>query len=118
MSLVSSRVNLRHRCTLERNESAGVGEDGWENTPVWQPHLADLPCLSWAAGGRETVTGKESIVALDDVMLILPLGTDVTADDRVSFVSYRGDTLLTGPFGIRAINLRRDHIELTLMRVT
>jgi hypothetical protein len=51
--------------------------------------------------------------------MIVPLGSDVTEQDRISAagVTYRGTTIITGPIGIRAVNPRKDHLELILTRV-
>lgn len=47
--------------------------------------------------------------------LLVPLGTDVVATDRVSAVTRRGVTVVDGPVGIRAVLPRRTHLELVLV---
>lgn len=119
MSLVSSRLSLTHRCTIERDANAG-GDDGWGNPPApsWQTHLSDLVCRSWVTAGREEVKDGQSIVVVEDTRLIVPLGTDVTERDRVASVTYRGGTVQDGPLGIRSVLVRRDRIELVLVKVS
>lgn len=116
MSLVAARLSLIHRCTIERGSSS---PDEWGNPgpPTWSAHLSDQPCRTWATAGREVVTDTTTVVVVEDVRLILPLGTDVTEQDRVASVTYRGDTVQAGPLGIRAVLVNQDHIELLLVRV-
>lgn len=120
MSLITSRLSLTQRCTIERDANAG-NDDSWGEgnaTPDWQPHITDLPCRAWATGGTETVTRTDTIAAIGDVTVIVPLGTDVTEQDRVASVTFRGDTIQQGPLGIRAINSRRDYLELILVKAS
>jgi hypothetical protein len=118
VSLVASRLSLIHRCTIERDDNAGsTSADGWGDPPDWQAHLTDLACRWWTSGGRETVTDKDTTVAVDSQMLIVPLDTDVTEQDRVNDITYRGVAITGGPIGIRAVNPKKDHLELILMRI-
>lgn len=118
MSLASSRVALTHVCSLERNASLASGDDGSGNPPPadWQP-LADVPCRFWVDSGTEDVAERTTIAAVTDGRVIVPLGTDVTEADRVAQVAYRGQTVQDGPLGVRARLVRRDHIELLLVKV-
>lgn len=117
MSLVSSRVSLLHRTTVERDANAGTS-DGWgQAQPAdWQAHLSDLPCRVWTRAGREQIDAATSIVA-EDMRLVVELGTDVTEQDRLGDVTYRGDTIVAGPISIRAVVARKDHVELFLERI-
>ena len=116
MSLVASRLSLIHRCTIER---ATTTDDDYGNPgpPTWAAHLSDQPCRTWATAGREVVTNTTTLVVVKDVRLMLPLGVDVTEQDRVASVTYRGDTIQAGPLGIRAVLTHQDHIELVLERI-
>lgn len=117
MSLVSSRIGLRHRCTIERDANAAT-EDAWGNpqAPNWQPLATDVPCRAIADSGREPVDADRTVVVVD-LRLLLPLGTDVTERDRISAVSERGAEYLDAPFGIEAVLRRRTHLELHLVRI-
>lgn len=120
MSLAATRLSLIHLCTIERN----VNEDtedalGQPSPPGWAAHLTDVPCRTWASSGRETVNADTaaSVVVVEEVHLIVPLGTDVTERDRIASVTYRGETTQAGPLGVRAVLTRPDHIELVLVKV-
>lgn len=115
MSLVSSRIALRHRCTFERD---GAAADAWGNpgSPVWAEHLADVPCRVIVDAGREPVDSDRTVVVVD-MRLLVPLSTDVTEDDRVSEILERGSAYTDGPLGIEAVLRRRDHLELLLRRL-
>lgn len=122
MSLVSSRVALTHRATIERDVNAFGEADAYGNplAPSWQTHLEELPCRAWAAGsvqgggGREIADARKTVVVLDRRMVV-PLGTDVTEADRVAEVTERGTVVLAGPMAIEAVLHRPDHIELVLV---
>jgi hypothetical protein len=119
VSLVSSRVNLGHRCTIERDANAAT-PDAWgtPETPDWQPHLTDLACRGWTRAGVERADATTSTV-VEDMRLIVSLGTDVTEQDRVNGVTDRGTTIIiAGPVGIRAVIGRKDHLELVLVRIS
>lgn len=116
MSLVASRVSLTHRCTIERG-SASDDDWGTPGVPDWEDHLTDLPCRLWASTGREVIANQTTLTPVEDLHMILSIGTDVTTSDRVAVVTYRSDTIAAGPLGIRAILPRRDHLELLLVRV-
>lgn len=118
MSLVSSRLSLTHRCTVERDANLGqVDADGYPLTPDWQTSLTDQPCRLWATSGRETVTDKTTLVVVEDLRLLLPLGTVVLVTDRLGDVTYRGDTILAGPTSIRGVLHHQDHTEIVLTRI-
>lgn len=115
MSLIAARLNLTERCTIERKES---GTDGWGGAAGdWQEHLADQPCRVWASTGEERIVDGSTVTPLENVHLLLPLGTDVTTRDRVASVTVRGGTAQAGPLGIRAVMTHKDHIECLLVKV-
>jgi hypothetical protein len=118
MSLASSRLSLTHRCVIERAaNAASLDEWGTPDPADWQPHLSDQPCRAWASAGREAVTDTTTIVVVEDLRLIVPLGTDVTEQDRIASVTSRGDTIQAGPLSIRGLLEHKDHIELVLVKV-
>ncbi len=116
MSLTSSGLTMTHRCTIERR-AAGAA-DAWGQVPSeWETHLTNVRCRTWADAGREIVEGTTTVTVVEDVRVIVPLGTDVTEADRIASITYRGGTAQAGPLGIRAVLARPDHLELVLVRV-
>jgi hypothetical protein len=117
MSLVATRANLTHRCTIERDQNAGTLDEGAVQAADWQAHLTDLRCRAWMSTGDEQIADGTTIVQAASVRVIVPAGTDVTDADRVASVTYRGETYVAGPLGVRAVLRRKDHTELVCQRV-
>jgi hypothetical protein len=117
MSLLSSRIGFRHRCTIQRDANAAT-DDGWGNpqTPDWQDNSTDVPCRVVVDAGREPVDSDRTVV-LVDMRLLVPLDTDVTEDDRISEIQERGADYVDGPLGVEAVLRRRTHLELALRRL-
>ena len=113
MSLSSSRVGYRHRCTIERDEAEPDGAWGGPGTPDWQTHIADLPCRAWTATANEQTDDRRTAVVVQR-RISIAVGTDVTERDRVASVTDRGNTLYEGPMDIEGILRYPDHWELIL----
>lgn len=120
MSVVSARLSLIHLTTVQRDANAAT-DDGWgggnPDSHDWQDHLTDLPCRYWVTVGRERTDATTEVV-VEDMRLIVELGTDVTGRDRLGGITYRGDTIAAGPIGIRAVLQQKDHLELVLVRLS
>jgi hypothetical protein len=117
MSLVSTRLALKHLCTVERDATSTTNGWGTKAAPNWQPNATNVPCKFWATAGREDVDG-DTFAAVEDLRLIVPADTDVTERDRIGDVTDRGAVALAGPTSIRAILRRADHLELVLVRIS
>lgn len=118
MSLVSSGVNLTHVTTVQRDANAGqLNAAGAQESPSWGDHLTDLPCRAWTSAGREQLDATTSVV-VEDMRCIVPLDTDVTAQDRLNGVTDAyGQPIISGLVGIRAVVHRKDHLELFLVQI-
>lgn len=117
MSLISSRLSLKHRVTFQRDASIGTTDSwGGPNVPAFADHLVDVPCRVWTSAGHEAVNATTAVV-VEDMRLLVALDTDVTEQDRVSAVTYRGDSIVAGPVSIRAVMRHQDHLELVLVRI-
>lgn len=116
MSLTSTGLSLTHQVTVQRNQT---GDAAWgvAAAPDWQDHLVGLACRYWATAGRERVTAETETV-VEDMRLIVQLGTDVTVGDRLGDITSRDVTLVSGPVGIRAVLATDDHLELVLERIS
>lgn len=116
MGLVSSRLSLTHRVTIQRDANAGTADNwGAPATPDWQNYLT-VPCRAWTTAGHEAVDAS-TLVVVEEMRLLVTLDTDVTERDRISVVTYRGNTIVAGPVGIRAVLRHHDHLELVLVRI-
>lgn len=118
MSLIGSGLSAPHRATIERNAAAGVGSDGWADTPDWEPHITELPCWLQSTIGHEAVIDKSTVTAIEDLRLFTALGADVTERDRLGDVTDRCTQILAGPVSIRAVLRHKDHLEIVLVRIT
>lgn len=114
---MSARSTMRHRCTIQRDQA---GEDtgyGGQEDPDWQDHLTDQACHFWFRAGRQITDGSKTAV-VEDQRLLVPLGTDVKATDRILTVTDRlGSTIIQGPLLIDTVGRRQDHLVLFLKQV-
>jgi len=115
MSLASSRVSLIHRCSIQRNE----GElNSWGGkTASWADHLTNVPCRAWQAAGQMIVAQTVEILSVEDILIVLPLGTDIVESDFIGDITYRGETIFDGPLEIQAIIRYPDRLEIPLKRM-
>lgn len=118
MSLSSSRVGYKHRCTIQRDANAGTSNEwGNQDSPNWRAHLTDLPCRAWTNAAKEPVDDEKTVV-LEDRRVSVVLGTDVTEADRVaSITDKQGSTIFDGPMGIEGVLSYSDHMELILEHI-
>lgn len=115
MSLSSSRVGYRHRCTIQR-DSATVDDWGDSSGPGWANHLTDVPCRAWTNGGAEPVD-DEVVAVIEDRRISMSLGTDITEKDQVVSVTERGDVIFDGPMTVEAVLRHTDHLEVLVKRI-
>ena len=117
MTLLSSRLGLTHRCTIERAASGGSDEWGQPVPPVWETHLSGVLCKAWTNAAREPVDADKSVV-IEDRRVALPLDTDVTEADRLGDITdAAGTVLFEGPMDIVGVLRYSRHMELLLERV-
>ncbi|MGH3029271.1 MAG: hypothetical protein ACRDNE_00615 [Gaiellaceae bacterium] len=117
MSLIASRVGLRHHCTIERDSAARTDDWGNPAPPSWSRHLIDVPCRAWTEAAREPIDDAKT-VAFEDRRLALELGTDLTESDQVAAVTdHKGKVIFEGPMSIEGILNFADHTELLLERI-
>lgn len=115
MSLVSSRVALRHRTSIQRDTAAGTIDAGGQSAPpYWQTITSGLPCRAWTNVAREPSDAGKSFV-VEDRQVVVPLGTDVTEADQLGDILDRaGMVLFKGPMNILGVLAYPDHLELSL----
>jgi hypothetical protein len=108
---------------LER-DFAEPDEFAAEQPQDWQP-LSEPKCrLWWWKGSKTTARSASQQYARPQATydltggdLALPLGTDVTTEDRVGRVTdAEGERVEEGPFRILSVNRYETHVELSLER--
>ena len=113
---MSCRTRMTMRAFFQRN-SAGADDYGQPAPQVWGaiPSAAapKTPCWTWVRSG-DTRHRPEVSQDSTEHRMIIPLGTDVTSDDRVEKVQDRAGTELFPTMYIDAVLRRRDHLELRL----
>lgn len=104
---------MKMRADIERNADGAT--DGWNQKGVsWATHIEACPCRVWYENGSEYVDGVKTAV-VDELRMIVPLGTDVKASDRVGDVTdRRGRVQFAGPIRISSVQHRADHIVAKL----
>ena len=115
---MSARAMMSMRCTIERDAAHGTPDGyGLPGDPNWKPLAVLLPCWLWSTAERELI-GAEKSEVIEDLRMLVPLGTDVTERDRVSGVTDRlGHPIRQGAMGITAVMSKHDHLELVLTGV-
>ena len=114
MTVVSK---MTMRATVQRNVPAGTDGFGGPGAAVWGAHLASLSCWVWTKAEREVIDNQKTAVLADHRMMV-PRGTDITEDDRVTAVVDRnGGSIIANTMRIHGVIRRDDHIECHLEEV-
>jgi hypothetical protein len=114
---------LTEQVVIERDVSEGDAY-GAPTKPDWQ-WIATVPCRLWwmrstgvRSANREYVTPARE-VPISEGGMILPLGTDITQQDRITAVQDRqGNPYVDGVFTITAVVNEEDHLEIDFTRTT
>jgi hypothetical protein len=118
-----ARSKMKMRCAIERNFSvtdAAEDKDGFgQKLQDWRELHPSLPCHCWAgaSGGKHTGAAEFRTVTTDMPGMIIPLGTDVRATDRVAWVKDRLGNDLFPAMRIDAVMPRITHLELRLLEI-
>ncbi|MEK7765271.1 MAG: hypothetical protein AAB368_03440 [bacterium] len=120
---MSAANSMTMRADIERDAQMGTDAWGHAKEAAWAGVAFGVPCLAYASAKREAVAagggGAASIRAavLEDIRIMMPLGTDVTEKDRIVRVKDRAGALLfPGPFNVEGVQRRRDHLELIVTK--
>lgn len=113
-----------HRTTIQRDASmsAAVVKDEWggDQAPNWAATTTTtVSCRYWYDDSATIMDGERRILTTAR-MLLLPIDTDVTDDDRIGDITdRRGRVLAAGPMRIDSIGPHeRDHLVAKLVRIT
>lgn len=109
---MAARQRMTMRTTIERDQ-ATADPYGSPGPPDWQTLESDVPCYVWAEAARKMISDTQT-VTLDHPGAIVPLGTDITEEDRLASITDRRGTQLFPLFYVDAVMRRKDHLELRL----
>lgn len=96
---------------IQRN-SASDDDYGQPEPAVWDA-LSTTPCWTWTVNG-DTLHRPEVSQDSTGYRAIMPLGTDITSDDRMGKVEDRAGSQLFGVMYIDAVLRRKDHLEIRM----
>lgn len=119
---MTARNAMVHRCTIQRNASDDTGlrdEWGGDEPAAWSDGtVANVSCFYTYEDSTTTMDGEKNVFTTRR-MLLLPFGTDVTQDDRVSDITdRRGRVLADGPMRIDQLGVHgTDHLVAQLVRI-
>ena len=115
---MSTRQRMRHRAIIERNGNLTPDAYGQPDVPIWYVHVGGAPCYFWEPSAQRGEIAGERNADIYAHRLLLPLGVDITEEDRVNGVTdRRGQTISDGVFGITQIVRKPDHLLLVLETV-
>jgi hypothetical protein len=120
---MTARNAMTHRCTIQRDAShSGTVRDEWggDQPPEWAATTTEtVSCRYWYAESATIMDGQRNIITTAR-MLLLPIDTDVTDDDRIGDITdRRGRVLVEGPMRIDSLGAHeRDHLIAKLVRIT
>jgi hypothetical protein len=116
---MTSRTSMIHRCDIRRDAGRAV-TDPWGDAgqPDYVAYLTGVSCYFWYGGSQTVMDGARQLEIIQ-LNLILPLGTAVTADDRIEQVlDRRGRVVKSGPMRIDSLGSRSEHMVLSLTEVS
>ena len=112
--------HLLHTCTVQRADK--TQRDAYQQAqPVWADLATGVVCRLVERSQRVMDHERAQLVVVTTYTLLLPAGTDVQPDDRVTTVAENGALLDAGPFRIASVLRRRawaeHHVSASLERV-
>ena len=118
---MTARQHMTQRAEVERDQvdpELDVDDGGQPLPAEWETLHEALPCRLYSSAGQELTT-EARLAVVEDIRLMVPVGSDVTERDRVVRIADRLDnTVLDRTLNIRSVLLKRDHLELLLTGVS
>ena len=114
---MTARARMTMRATVQRDSA--TGSDGWgqPNAVSWAAHLPSLACWYWTKDEREVIDGVKTAILANHTMMV-PLGTDITEDDRVTAIKDRlAGNLISNAMRVHAVFRRRTYLHVALEEV-
>jgi hypothetical protein len=107
---------------FERNVRV-VDRLGARTKSEWEESATAICRLWWWKASRSSdkspsdqYARPQASIDVTGANVFVPLGTDVTDEDRLARVEENGEVVAAGPFRIFAVNRYVDHLELALER--
>ncbi len=121
MSKQTVENRMTHRALVERDGTTARDGYGAKQTPSWASHIASQRCFFYrergASGGEERERSRGT-VQLDALRIMVPLGTDITAADRINGITERDGTVVeAGYMSVTAVTTAHNHLEVRLEKV-
>ena len=109
-----ARSRMTMRATVQRN---GASADGYgsKGPPAWADLGDPVPCYAWHGTSRRSF-GVPIEIGIVRGSMFVPLGTDITKNDRISTIKDRRGTEIFGRMDIDGVETRRAHLEVRLRK--
>lgn len=112
---MSIRQRMVHRATIERDGNLVADAYGQPDAPVWYAHVTGQACYFWEPSAQRGEIAGERNADIYAHRLLLPLGVDITEEDRINGVrDRRGQMITAAVFNITQIVRKPDHLLLVL----
>ena len=111
---MTARRRMTHRCDTTRNVATGSIDSFTQAIRRRNPILREQACY-WQSRTEVLIVDTEKVASVAVHLIILPLGTDIRAQDLITGVrDRRGNILYSDNLRVVAAIPREDHIEATL----
>lgn len=109
--MVAARQMMNMRALVQR--ATTVTDDfGNPGPPTWATLYAALACRAWVVAEKEVIDSDKTAVLVSH-RIIIPKGTDIREDDRITVIQDRAGTSLVGnTMQVTAVMERIDHKQL------
>ncbi len=112
-----SRTQMTMRAIIARNSTITTDAYGHPEAPSFATLGDPIPCRVWSVNRRE-VNDTRKFVLEEQLRCGMPLGTDVTEDDRITEIKDRlGVVIWAGPIRIDDIQHKHTHLEMDIRRI-
>lgn len=107
-----------HRCNTQRAEQT---LDAYQNAvATWRDVNVEVPCRLVAKAQQVYSDVQAQFFTLTTYTVLLPAGTDILPEDRVTDVVLEDGTTDAGPFSVNAVLVRRGraahHVSVSVTR--
>ena len=110
----NARAKMTMRAAVQRDGASGTDGFGQPNAASWASHLSSLACWVWTPSEREVVDGAKT-ATIGSHKMIVPRGTDITEDDRITAITdRRASTIIGNTMRILSVVDRGNHLALDI----